>query len=130
MGNHFCSTIAVVTVVSVPPEVTVMGAEAAETPIATVLGVLAAELGVMVVAVEAVVRLISGLVGMPAASSDVIGLEVTTAVAALPANESRVPWGPTSALDSFAGSAATAAVTSSPTPTSEVSSASRIATST
>jgi len=48
MGNHFCSTIAVVTVVSVPPEVTVMGAEAAETPIATVLGVLAAELGVMV----------------------------------------------------------------------------------
>ena len=71
--------------VSAPPEVTVIGAEAAETP---VLGVLVvAVVGVTVVAVVVVARLISGLVVAIVESPDVAGLEVTVVAAALPAEE-------------------------------------------
>lgn len=53
----------------------------------------------MVVVVEAVARLISGLVGMPGGSPHVVGLEVTAAVTALPAEESRAPMVPPVAVE-------------------------------
>ena len=78
-----------VTVVSAPPEVTVIGAEAAETPVpvTAVLGVVIAVVGVTVVAVVVLARLISGLVVTTVEPPNAAGLEVTVVAAALPAVE-------------------------------------------
>ena len=77
--------MAEVTVVPVPPEVTVAGAEAPDTLVwvAAVLSVVMGVVGVNVVVVTVVARLISGLVESPG----VAGPEVTAVVAAFRAEE-------------------------------------------